>query len=580
MNRKVIILIILVILIIAAIAAIIWSIVLDSNISLKLNKKVSKLEENLLNNKNINYNKDSFCVFLSVSDGKNKAYVINKSGNTLKNAIKNAKQEMLQTLKKKNVDPEWVKIDVVNEETTKSINQVYEDISTVGENGYRYGIAFDKNYDIALMESELNANLVINYNKNSISLNNLNTYLKSKNKIAEKQELDKVPDSIVRFSCVGYIYDSTGVYELNSSTEDMGEYGRRADVKLDELKLLEMMEDGSDYLIDAIDENGKYIYRYDADEGKVSDSYNILRHEGTTWSLIEVYKLTKNKELKENIDLAIKYVIDNCVKYKDDDTAYVIEPKNNEIKLGANGIAIVMLTEYIDTFKTNEYDDLLLKLGNGILSMQNDNGSYYHVYEYPEFNEKEKFRTVYYDGEATFALTRIYGHTKDEKWLKKAEKSIDYFIKNNYTQYKDQWIEYSVNEVTKYDLNEKYIKFGLDNGEKNLEKIVADPYDCPVDLELLTTCVEIYDRAIKNNIDTGDFNIKDLISGVHYRADIQLNGLFYPEVCMYFINPERIVGSFYKRDSDFRVRIDDVQHNINGYYNMYRLFKEIEDYSK
>ena len=35
---------------------------------------------------------------------------------------------------------------------------------------------------------------------------------------------------------------------------------------------------------------------------------------------------------------------------------------------------------------------------------------------------------------------------------------------------------------------------------------------------------------------------------------------------MYMQNPRRILGSFMMRNDKFRVRIDDVQHNIGGYY--------------
>ena len=38
------------------------------------------------------------------------------------------------------------------------------------------------------------------------------------------------------------------------------------------------------------------------------------------------------------------------------------------------------------------------------------------------------------------------------------------------------------------------------------------------------------------------------------------------ELARYMQNPQRILGAFMMRNEKFRVRIDDVQHNIGGYY--------------
>ena len=119
------------------------------------------------------------------------------------------------------------------------------------------------------------------------------------------------------------------------------------------------MENASEYLIDCVDENGKFIYRYNPLDDNTTNTYNILRHEGTVWSMLEVYKITKNKELKENIELATKFVVNKSVKDKDENTSYIIENKNNEIKLGANGIGILMFIEYMETFNTDEYKEVI-----------------------------------------------------------------------------------------------------------------------------------------------------------------------------------------------------------------------------
>ena len=53
---------------------------------------------------------------------------------------------------------------------------------------------------------------------------------------------------------------------------------------------------------------------------------------------------------------------------------------------------------------------------------------------------------------------------------------------------------------------------------------------------------------------------------LYTRADRQLNGYFFPEYAMYMKNPQRILDTFMVRHDGYRVRIDDVQHNIGGYY--------------
>lgn len=574
MDKKIVLIIILIICTVIVLSYIGYMIFLNGNGVIKLNKKVSKLQESLLNDKDLNFAREEYVVFLSVSDSKEKAYVTNGIGNTLKEAIDNAKSKMKVNISLYKINPEWVRIDVVNKEEVLKTNDLKEDLFG-SENEYRKGLSLDKNYDVALLENELNVNKIIDYKNREINLENLNKYLNSENK--NLKGIDNLPDEFISFSCISYMYDEKEVYRLGIESEN---YGRKEEKDLREVRLIEIMENASEYLIDCVDENGKFIYRYNPLDDNTTNTYNILRHEGTVWSMLEVYKITKNKELKENIELATKFVVNKSVKDKDENTSYIIENKNNEIKLGANGIGILMFIEYMETFNTDEYKELVLKLGNGILDMQNEDGSYYHVYMYPDFKKYEEYRTVYYDGEATFALAKLYEYTKDEKYLKAAEKALDYFYENNYEKHKDHWIEYAVNEVTKYNPKKEYFELGLKNVRDNLSTIVNTNYCNPINLELLTVGLEIYDRASKNNIFIDDFDVEDLISAIYYRADYQLNGLFYKEIAMYFKKPSRIVNSFFTRDDDFRVRIDDVQHNINGYYNMFKNYKLIEEYSK
>ena len=92
---------------------------------------------------------------------------------------------------------------------------------------------------------------------------------------------------------------------------------------------------------------------------------------------------------------------------------------------------MILLAKYDEMMGADEHTALIRKFADGILKLQQDDGSYHHVLN-ADFTLKDKHRIVYYDGEATFALVRTYAVTKDLKYLEAAEKSIKYFIANNY----------------------------------------------------------------------------------------------------------------------------------------------------
>lgn len=85
---------------------------------------------------------------------------------------------------------------------------------------------------------------------------------------------------------------------------------------------------------------------------------------------------------------------------------------------------------------------------------------------------------------------------------------------------------------------------------------------------------ELYDRALESGIAVEDFDLEAFLHTISVRVNRQLNGYFYPEFTMYMERPNRVLNSFMVRHDGYRVQIDDVQHNIGGYY-LY-----VQDYDK
>ena len=499
-----------------------------------------------------------YVVFFSVCDGSTRANVYNGTGSTLNVAWDNAVKLTLKNIKKDSGEPQWVRVDVVSKSWPVNSLDILNELTDTSSGFDYHGLSFDPEFKTAFPEGWMNGSGLYDYKEDRVSVEGINYWLSENG----KEPLLMLPDNMVEFESMGWFCDENN--EIYTLCHDGADTGRRMVSALDADYAESIIDKASSFLLDQVKEDGSFIYGIRPQFDKEIDDYNILRHSGTIWSLICRYRMFPDEALKEKIDSTIAYMISQIL-YDEEGAAYINEEKDEELKLGANGIAVVTLTEYMDVFGGEKYREVCEALGEGILKQQNADGSYWHVL-YIDFSKLEEFRTVYYDGECTFALTRLYSLTGDQKWLNAACKAIDHFIEADYTQYRDHWVAYSLNEVTKYVDRQEYYDFALANATNNYAKILGRWRTYPTNLELLISCFETWQRMVDKGIDTGDFDVQDLLDAIAARANRQLSGYFYPEQAMYMQNPERILGSFMMRNDKFRVRIDDVQHNIGGYY--------------
>jgi hypothetical protein len=527
-------------------------------------------------------NNDDFTVFLSLCNAVDRATVISATGETLDKAWENASIKAKTFVSGSNFNTVWLKADIVNNKEkiqTADLAEIIYERSGGYDEFFRLGIAFDNDFNNAFLETEINGNKLIDYDTiGNLDLNAINKYLSNYNRIA----LDKIPGELILFSCRGYIYDGTGCFTLNYE-QDLN-YGRRIIEKVTGGYVGSLMESSTKYLINSIQADGTFIYGQYPTYDKQITGYNNLRHAGTLWSLITQYDAGSGELHKKAIGSSVEYLLGEIVyDQRADEAAYLVEKNSTEIKLGANSVAICALAEYMETFQTDKYLILCEKLGNGILTMMDQNtGKYYHVLYYGEigrsdFSRKEAFRIIYYDGEATLALVKLYSMTGDEKWLNAAKAAVENFIKEDYVRYKDHWVAYAMNEITKYVDDERYYTFALRNANENLDKIYYRETSYHTYMELLMETFELYDRMMEKNIQVDyleEFKASYFIDAIFQRADQMLNGYFYPEYAMYLKKPAKILGTFFVRHDGYRIRMDDVQHFIGG-YDLYR-----DDYNK
>ncbi|MBQ3625622.1 MAG: hypothetical protein II948_02625 [Synergistaceae bacterium] len=572
---------ILLVLIFAGIIAVgSWLYKNEAKINLEANLKVLHDKADLLYSQIINSDLKSWlndkpvgevghAAFLSLSGGKSRARVYKGTGKTLDEAYNNAVKAVEAGLDAWPENIKWLKADIAFDSRAINAKDLKREVKAARHEFYRNSLAFDKDFKLALLEAELNGAKIYEYKDGGIDLDYLNNYLRK----SARSKLKALPENYILFNTRGWLCDENNkVYSL---IYDGLNYGRR-DVKVDNQFARELITKSGEFLLTQLNTDGSFIYgMYPRFDNNIK-SYNILRHAGTTWALCLNYRINPSPKLKQAIESALKYLASQVV-YKDNNTAYVNEAKAGELKLGGIGIAVLAFTEYMDLFNNKDYLELCDKLGSGIFSMMDlESGKFVHVLNNKNFELKDAYRTVYYDGEATFALVRLYSLTKNQKYLDAALKSVNNFIANNYIKYRDHWIAYSLNELLKYNNDPKIYNFALENAFANLREIERRDTTYHTYLELLMAAFEVYDRMLDASLaELNKFNVKDLLNAIKARVDRQLNGYFFPEYAMYMARPDKILDTFMVRHDGYRVRIDDVQHNIGGYYLYYKNYDKL-----
>lgn len=475
-------------------------------------------------------------------------------------------------------DFDCFKVDWIEEDEVYSVAQFIDLITKTKKNYFRRGIVLGNDYNYAFLEQEVNGNAFIQKSKKNrrgfLSAKNINYYIRHHRPNQSIVNFNQV--NVIRtFTTRGFYYNEGNFYVLKNNPLDNG----RRDTPLNNDELKHLITSGTEFLIKNSKTDGKFNYGYFSCFDKPINFYNMLRHSSTLYSMIEAYELFPNKYLQSAIDKGINYLLTKGIRtfdyHKNDSMSFVIDETSSgssEIKLGANATALLALTKYMSVFKSSVHLEMAQSLARGILDMQNDDGSFTHVL-LSSLEIKEEFRIVYYDGEAAFALMRLYQLDKKDMWISSVEKALDFFITNKYWKHHDHWLGYCVNELTTYRPRRKYYEFGLLNIKNKLDFIYHRQTTYPTFLELLLSVYSLVEKIKSEGYEEllEGFDQDLLNKAIQKRAEYQRNGFFYPELSMYFKNPERINGSFFIRHHSFRSRIDDVEHYLSGYCQYYRV---------
>ncbi|MBC9227714.1 poly alpha-glucosyltransferase [bacterium SPL81] len=468
---------------------------------------------------------------------------------------------------------EYLKFDLVfniEKETWQNIDSILK--NQFHNNHFRKGISFDEHFHLCFLEQEIYGKAIIRAKSfdtpNFVDEDNLNTAIAKKyqNKY-EPINLEDI-EQVWTFDTYAVLYENQQLTQLQSRFTENGVRHLQGDKKQ---HLKNLIQGNAEFLIEQIQADGRFVYGYFPAYDREIRSYNTVRHCTSTYALIETLAIHFEPAHLAKIELSIEYALKHFYIEKEPQLAYMLDGvalvELDEIKLGANAAAILMLTKYQEVTGDSSYLDYAKALAKGILTLVNNTGETTHVLHYPSYEVKEKFRIIYYDGEAALALLRLYQLDSDPQLLGVVTRMFERFISEKYDRYHDHWLSYCTNELTKICPDEKYFQFGLNNYLRHLIFIRNRKTTYATLLEMMMAAyqmvIRIQDLGLSSLFEKSQF--EDLKKLIEFRTEFQRTGFFYPEVAMYMAQPAKILNAFYVRHDRFRVRIDDQEHNLSGY---------------
>jgi len=327
------------------------------------------------------------------------------------------------------------------------------------------------------------------------------------------------------------------------------------------------------WLLSVQHKSGRFTYRSNPVLNMPDPTYNIVRHAGTCWSLLWLYRRTADEQFLTALKKGMEYLQRRTERSaRPHRFAHVRFAEKSP--LGASALTLLVMSEgaLCGALETNK--ETMADLASFIAYMQSDSGEFYKYLREAVKRAPVKEEPRYFPGEAMLALLQYYKVDPNKKWLSIVEKSAELQIKRfQQDDFADHWVMMALQDLYRVTKNPRYSAACLSMAD-SIVKRQHKPGDVPdpdfaggfnhtnppgtcsaaTRMEGLAAAWHLAGKIRAPN-DAYD-------QGLQLAAKFIMQQQFRP-VNSYMATPQvPFMGGFHASPIDFELRIDYAQHAI------------------
>ena len=380
---------------------------------------------------------------------------------------------------------------------------------------------------------------------------------------------------------------------------------------VDSQAILDGIEEGGNWLLRTVKEDGKFDYEYFPNRDRGSKGYNIVRHAGCVYGLFHMYNLSLSEEqLRPGANAyleaglrALDFARDS-IRPPDnaqDPALVALIDKRGRASSGAAALTLMSLLERPTPDQVNHPvlaqhlvapgdDELREGLGLFLLSMIDERGRVFKNYRDTLESDVVDKEPLYYPGETMLALVRFHVLTDDPRWLEGARKIGDWQVERYYDRRPnpDHWVMQALWYMYQVTGDEKYATCCLKMGDRHAREQFP-PYWPPFadyfgayrrynDQPRTTRAASrseamggVVHTAWKMGADATPYE-ENLLRAAEHLLEHQ----WRPENSYYLPNPDKARGAIRMGITDNHCRIDNNQHGVVGLHRALEVARKRE----